>query len=37
MKFDSVKMEFNKLLETNRGRREGGPTGFSKKSKTPFF
>ena len=20
-----------------RGRREGGPTGFSKKSKTPFF
>ena len=21
----------------NRGHREGGPTGFSKKSKTPFF
>ena len=22
---------------TKRGHREGGPTGFSKKSKTPFF
>ena len=25
------------LCTTRRGHREGGPTGFSKKSKTPFF
>ena len=28
---------FSNVSYNMRGHREGGPTGFSKKSKTPFF